>query len=103
MKLYIVVRNDLSPGQQAVQSCHALREFVERYPDEDRRWFENSNTLVLLGVANSRGLFRLFDRACNQDVPVALFREPDMNNDVTAIAIGPLGRNLCRNLSLALQ
>lgn len=27
-KLYVIVRQDLSPGQQAVQSCHAALEFA---------------------------------------------------------------------------
>lgn len=27
-KLYAIVRQDLSPGQQAVQSAHALLEFA---------------------------------------------------------------------------
>jgi peptidyl-tRNA hydrolase len=27
-KLYVVTRQDLSPGQQAVQSCHAVLEFA---------------------------------------------------------------------------
>jgi len=30
-KLYIVTRQDLSPGQQAVQSCHAALEFAFRF------------------------------------------------------------------------
>jgi len=32
LKLYLVTRADLSPGQQAVQAAHALREWVEGFP-----------------------------------------------------------------------
>lgn len=28
MKMYILVRKDLSPGQQIVQACHAVAEFL---------------------------------------------------------------------------
>lgn len=27
-KLYVITRQDLSPGQQAVQSSHAMTEFI---------------------------------------------------------------------------
>jgi len=33
MKLYLITREDLPPGQQAVQAAHALREFGEHHPD----------------------------------------------------------------------
>ena len=50
MKLHLVVRGDLPPGQQAVQAVHAMREFVREYPEVDRHWYEKSNTLALLTV-----------------------------------------------------
>lgn len=31
MKLYVVVRADLSAGQQAVQSCHAALEYCFQF------------------------------------------------------------------------
>ena len=30
-KMYVLVRKDLSPSQQIVQSCHAVAEFVKEY------------------------------------------------------------------------
>jgi hypothetical protein len=50
VKLHLVTRRDLSPGQQAVQAAHALREFIQHHPEVDRDWYERSNTLALLAV-----------------------------------------------------
>lgn len=100
-RLYIVVRSDLSPGQQAVQACHALREFVEQHPFIDRKWFDESNTLVLLEVPDEKTLVRLGIKAQRAGVPFTEFREPDIGNELTAIAVAPSGRRLCRRLPLA--
>lgn len=42
MKLYILVRRDLSKSQQAVQAGHAVAEFCRRFPEY--------RTLVYLAV-----------------------------------------------------
>lgn len=102
-RLYLITRSDLPPGARAAQLCHALREFVAVYPDHDRRWFETSNTLVLLEAENASELLVLRDRANDRDIPVVVFREPDLDNAITALAIGPSGRRLVRDLPLALS
>ena len=102
-KLYLVTRRNLLPGARAAQLCHALRAFVEEHPDVDRRWFERSNTLVLLEVDDEDALMRLAWQAVMTGVPWSLFREPDLDNAVTAVAIGPAGKALVRRLPLALS
>lgn len=52
MKLYLVVRADLPPAQQAVQAAHALQAFNLLHADLARRWSAESNTLALLAVAD---------------------------------------------------
>ena len=101
MKLYLIVRSDLPLGQQAVQAAHALREFSERYPEEDCRWYKQSNTLALLAGTNEAALRALLEEARWQAIPAASFHEPDRNNELTAIALGPTAKKLCRNLPLA--
>jgi len=103
-KLVLVIRSDLRPGQQAVQAAHAMRQFAFQHPDADRSWFERSNTLALLSVSDEAALERLADRADDLDLKLSVFREPDLGNSLTAIALepGPRSQRLCRNLPLAL-
>jgi peptidyl-tRNA hydrolase len=102
-KLYIIVRSDLSPGLQAAQACHALRLFTEEHPEEDKKWYTESNNLVLLQVPNETELLALKERAEADGIPASLFREPDVDNEATALALGPEGRKLLCNLPLLLK
>jgi peptidyl-tRNA hydrolase len=103
VKLYLVTRKDLNPGSRAAQLCHALRQFTSEHEDVDREWYEKSNTLVLLEVPEEIDLLRLSVRATENGIPCSLFREPDLNDAATALAIGPSGRLLVRRLPLALR
>ena len=102
-KLYLITREDLPWSQQAVQAVHAMREFIREHPEVDRQWYEVSNHLAFLAVRNEQELEQLIEKAKWKGVPVAFFREPDRQNELTAIALGPSGRNLCRRFPLALQ
>lgn len=103
-KLYVITRSDLEPGYQAVQSMHALRQFTAEHPDVDRAWFEQSNYLGLLSVSNEIELEKLIELASQQDIKFSIFREPDIEDQITAIALapGPKSKKLCNRLPLAL-
>jgi len=103
MKMYIIVRGDLPLCHQAVQSAHALQEFNMIHPEETRSWFSESNTLALLACENEAALGVIVTKAMDYGISVACFREPDRNNELTAIALGSRGKRLIRNLPLALQ
>ena len=49
-KLYIVVKSDLKPGQQAVQGCHAAIQFIYEHLWTAFKWFKNSNHIAFLSV-----------------------------------------------------
>lgn len=104
-KLYVITRQDLDPGYQAVQSMHALRQFTEEHPEIDREWFAVSNYLGLLSVANEVELQNLIELALRQDIKFSIFREPDIDNQITAIALAPgvKTKKLCSRLPLALK
>lgn len=101
--MYLVVRADLRPGLQAAQLCHALRAFVDEHRGVEEAWFTESNTLVCLRVQNVDALEQLAADAEDHRVEVSRFHEPDLDGSLTAVAIGPRGRNLCRGLPLALS
>lgn len=101
----MITRSDLEPGYQAVQSMHALRQFTAEHPEIDKAWFDNSNYLGLLSVSNEEELIRLTKKAADLGIEFSIFREPDIDDQVTAIAIapGPKSKKLCSHLSLALK
>ena len=90
MKLYVIVRKDLSISQRAVQAGHAVAEFLLRGPFS--RW--TNGTLVYLGVKGLRQLENIKQKFEWEDIPYIEFREPDLNNEVTAIATDEPNRYL---------
>lgn len=88
-RLYIVTRADLAPGLQCAQACHTLRAFVAEHPELERAWYEQSNTLVVLEVPDESALAALEARARALGAPVAAFREPDLDDALTGVALGP--------------
>lgn len=100
-KLFVITRSDLPWGQQAVQAIHAQVQFAKEHPEVEGAWFEESNTIALLVVKDEQALGVLYRKAVDRDVPVAAFREPDRGHELTAIALGPQGKNLTKGLPLA--
>jgi hypothetical protein len=104
-KLFLVTRRDIAPGYQAVQSCHAMRQFTADHPERDGEWFTSSNYLALLSVADEVELMRLISLAKDHGLRWSAFREPDVGGQITAIAIEPHPKTaeLCKDLPLALR
>lgn len=80
--MYVIVRNDLSPEQKAVQSCHAALEasrfFMEKYHKHPH--------LILLSIKNLDKLKQLIKDLKEEKVKFKYFVEPDKNNEITALA-----------------
>lgn len=103
MKLYIVVRKDIPPGLMLAQSCHALRAFVAEHPEIDRKWFAESNNIVVLETPTEAALLALADSLRSGGIATSVFTEPDLDDEVTAAAFGPSASALLANLPLALR
>lgn len=100
----MITRRDLSPGYQAVQSAHAAIEFQHEHRDLATQWNKESNYLVFLSVPDEPSLLKLLKKAQMRDLKISTFKEPDIGNQVTAIALEPCerSRKLCSNLPLIL-
>ena len=81
--IYVVVRNDLSNAQKAVQSSHAILESTRKYISKD---CEHPSVIILIVKSEAR-LLKLVD---DLDIDHVTFREPDIGNQMTAIATRPL-------------
>lgn len=88
-KLVTVTRRDLLPGVQAVQSSHAAINFIFEHSDRAGPWFQNSNYLVQLSTTDENSLLKLIEKCEYNKIKYTAFREPDINNEITAIAIEP--------------
>lgn len=97
LQVIVIVREDLPHSQRAVQACHAVAELVGTLAaNSDRhsmwRWLKSDKTIVMYGVSDTEGLSRLDQNMLNHAALTswATFREPDLFDEMTAIAVGPI-------------
>jgi len=88
-----------------VQGMHAAIQFMFEHPEYSREWFDNSNYLGFLSAINEDNLKELAQKAGEADIKFSIFREPDIGDQITAIALapGPQTKKLCSKLPLALR
>lgn len=85
--VYIFVRQDMSPEYQAVQAAHVTLRMgyeLRRSQVEDARM--NDLYFTLVGVPNKSAL----EDVTTQHSAHVAFIEPDLNNQLTAIALYPI-------------
>lgn len=91
LKLYILVRSDLSASQRTVQACHALANLMLRHNHDLklRKWADQYRTLVILAVENLHHLNLWEEELRVRQIPCEHFAEPDLNSEKTALAVHP--------------
>ena len=82
MKLFVIVRKDLNPSQMAVQAGHAVAEYLLH--SHFSRW--KNKTLIYLGVKDLRKLEHLKYKFERDSIEYSEFREPDLDNELRALA-----------------
>lgn len=50
LKMYVLIKEDMTPAQQAVQAGHALSQFGAEHPRAFLDWQQDSNILIYLSV-----------------------------------------------------
>lgn len=87
------------------QAVHASFAYARDFPDVTREWLLRSNYLVCVSVPDEESLLDLITDASRRGIPRAAVREPDLQNEATAVALAPgnQARRLCANLPLALR
>ena len=87
--LIIVTRQDFTAGYQIAQSVHAATEFFTEHPSLASQWKRDSNTVVCLAASDETHLRSIATKLQSKNIDVSLFTEPDLNDQLTAIAISP--------------
>lgn len=80
---YVFVRNDLTSAQKAVQGGHAIAEY---YKLHDKLHY----SLIYLVVKDEKKLKNTVKELIEHGINFTIFREPDKNNELTAVATEPL-------------
>jgi hypothetical protein len=91
-RLYVLVREDLGPSYAGVQAGHAVAQHMLEYP---ALW--RNQTLVYLRIKDESKLIEWRDKLLVRGIPYAIFREPDLMNEATALAVlsdGTMFKNL---------
>jgi hypothetical protein len=88
----------LSKGYQVVQSSHALAEFCFNNREIFVEWHNNSNYLCCLCVDKEEELSRLILKLTLYNIKFSVFREPDIGNQITAIAVEPISKEKHKQL-----
>ena len=88
-RLYVLIDKSLEPVYGCVQGGHAVAQWLLEHPEQ--KW--NNSYLIYLRCH----IYSLKRRLVKLDKDFSEFREPDLNNKVTALACEDSGR-LFRNL-----
>lgn len=80
----MIVRNDLTNPQKAVQGTHASIEMVKQ------NTLNEHPSVIYIVVKNESKLKKVISEICEIGIQFYIFREPDKNNELTSICTVPL-------------
>lgn len=85
--VYVLVRLDLPVSQILVQAIHASIEATRKlFPP----YLPDHPHLVLCGVKSELDLKKASERLAHKEIPYSVWREPDLNDEITSLSSGPI-------------
>ena len=93
LRMYSLVMYNLSPIQQAIQAYHATIEATNNFHNpnsisesEFKDWAKNWKTVIILNGGSSVTMKEHRDTLWINDIGFSDFREPDLNDSLSAIS-----------------
>ncbi len=97
-KLYVLVSNKLNPIYGAVQGGHAIAQFLLEHPDSE--WQNHTVVYLSCDIEHmKRKIQNMFTGEFNCK-EISFFYEPDLGNELTAIAVYKIPQKYVRRLKL---
>lgn len=90
-RLYVLINNQLSPVYGCVQGGHAVAQYLLDHPKQE--WNNQYLIYVYADVEKWKKKFDFYK------IDYSMFREPDLDNTLTALAVEDEGR-MFKNLKL---
>ena len=86
------------------QGIHSSIQFTFEHPEIAKEWYKNPY-LAALSAQDEKSLKSIIKKAKEKGIKYSIFREPDINNQIAAIALEPSDatRRLTSNLPLTLK
>lgn len=94
-RMYVLVERHLSPLDKGIQSAHAVVEYYNECHLWNKKeelkafdkWANEDKTLILLNGGTVIGLDKTLELFEENNIAYGAFREPDLDNIVTAVAV----------------
>ena len=102
-KLYLLTRDDLRRSSASAQLVHGMASFAMEHRDVFESWNGGSNIVVCLSVKDAKTLKDVLDVAKAEGIPCSYFEEPDMDEEITCVVLGPstVSQKLCSRFRLS--
>jgi peptidyl-tRNA hydrolase len=85
------------------QAIHGAFLFAKNHPEVTHTWLEDSQYLIVVSVPSESDILEIEKKALTHNLKYSIWSEPDLDNEITAIALAPgsTAARLCSNLPLA--